>query len=1362
MPHVRSLAYGLLLLVLSPVLAAAALNVPPSLEPWTPWVLHDKEEYACPSRFNDGSIRRCWWPARLDLNAGDQGATFDMQVTVYAPTWVTLPGGDVHWPESVASGKRPLPVVARAGRPVVWLETGGHRIQGALVWNRLPERLPVPLAVGRIALTVDGRSIARPDRDDRGWLRLQDQDGAAGREGTFSAAVYRLIEDDIPMRVVTRILLQVSGRPREIRLASLLPAAGTVMTINSPLPVRFGNQRDLLVQARPGRWDVRVTVRMPGPVNRLAAGTGDFGEEIWSFKAFNHLRMVNVSGAPTVEPSRTQMPDAWKHLPAYQLPPGGALAFETVRRGDPDPAPDQLELQRNWWLDFDGSGFTLHDRLSGTLSRTWHLAMNAPVELGRVAVDGQDQLITRQGERPGVQLPRGRLLLEADSRMPRASSAIPAVGWDHDFQRASGVLHLPPGWALFSAGGVDVPPDAWLQRWTLLDLFLVLIVAISAWKIRNRAVGGLVLATLVLTFHEPGAPGYVWLHLLAAGALLAYLPKGWFRKVVRIWAGGAVIALIVIALPFMVQQIRTAVYPQLDPTGGRVIHRLPGSPPAAQLEKRMQAAPEPSVAERSEFKATQQAADAIRTMARPKPARPAVEAQDPEALIQTGPGLPKWQWRQVPLRWNGPVDRSQQIRLWLISPLINLVLGVARVVLLFTLIMIVLEPKRWRTYRAASPQLGAGAMLVMAVMVFSATPLQAARPDGSFPPQPLLDELQRRLLQAPACVPHCADVSRLELAATPDQIRLILRVHALAETAIPLPAGKGSWTPTRIILNNEAVQSLARDDRGMLWMVVPEGVHQLKLTGPPGPADEVRISLPLRPHIATYAGVGWSARGIQADGTVDASISLTRTQRNAIATRSTAKADIAPFFQVFRTLRLGMQWEVVTRIRRQTPPGTPAVLSVPVVPGAAVTTPGIHVKAGSAQVALGPDEVETHFTSTLPIAATIRLTAPRQVPWTEVWTLDAAPLWQCTISGLTVVHHQDAGRNWQPQWRPWPGEQVTIAILRPAAVPGQTITVDSVRLETTPGQRVSRSVLDMGLRSSRGGHHQIELPAQANLQMVKIDGKSLPIRQDGQLVTVPLTPGGQSVHIQWQQLTDSLVHIQSPLVHVGQAAVNADLTIRMPDQRWILFAGGPTWGPAVLFWSYAIVVVLIALGLGRTRLTPLRRHHWLLLALGLTQVPAPVAVLVVGWLLALGVRCRQSMPDRAWAFNLVQVILVALTLAALAGLYAAIERGLLGIPDMQIAGNHSSRLQLHWTQDRIDGMLPTPWVVSLPLWIYRLFMLAWSLWLAFSLVAWLRWGWGCFSTQQLWKPLRWRRRRKPAGAQAKPAPAGQSPPAKQG
>ena len=132
-----------------------------------------------------------------------------------------------------------------------------------------------------------------------------------------------------------------------------------------------------------------------------------------------------------------------------------------------------------------------------------------------------------------------------------------------------------------------------------------------------------------------------------------------------------------------------------------------------------------------------------------------------------------------------------------------------------------------------------------------------ADPAGrGFPPQPLLEELKRRLLEPPACLPHCADVSRLELAATPDQLRLIMRMHASVDTAVPLPATLESWRPNRILLDNQPVKHLARDKRGGLWMVVPQGVHQVKMIGTTGSAEEIRISFPIKPHVGTYAGVG--------------------------------------------------------------------------------------------------------------------------------------------------------------------------------------------------------------------------------------------------------------------------------------------------------------------------------------------------------------------------------------------------------------------------------------------------------------------------------------------------------------------------
>jgi hypothetical protein len=126
--------------------------------------------------------------------------------------------------------------------------------------------------------------------------------------------------------------------------------------------------------------------------------------------------------------------------------------------------------------------------------------------------------------------------------------------------------------------------------------------------------------------------------------------------------------------------------------------------------------------------------------------------------------------------------------------------------------------------------------------------------------------------------------------------------------------------------------------------------------------------------------------------------------------------------------------------------------------------------------------------------------------------------------------------------------------------------------------------------------------------------------------------------------------------------------------------------------------------------------------------------LVAAWLLALGARTRVRSDLAPLRFDALQIALVLLTLLALGALSNAVRQGLLGLPEMQIAGNGSTASALFWYQDRSDASLPRAFVLSVPLWVYRFLMLAWALWLAFALLRWLRWGWDCFTTGGLWKP----------------------------
>ena len=73
-----------------------------------------------------------------------------------------------------------------------------------------------------------------------------------------------------------------------------------------------------------------------------------------------------------------------------------------------------------------------------------------------------------------------------------------------------------------------------------------------------------ILIAMVLAYQEMGAPRWIFVHVLAAIALLRVLPSGRMRNMVRAYQGIVLLILVLMTLPFMVLQVRQALFPQLE------------------------------------------------------------------------------------------------------------------------------------------------------------------------------------------------------------------------------------------------------------------------------------------------------------------------------------------------------------------------------------------------------------------------------------------------------------------------------------------------------------------------------------------------------------------------------------------------------------------------------------------------------------------------------------------------------------------------------------------------------------------------------------------------------------------------------
>jgi hypothetical protein len=1334
----------------APARALEPSEVPEPLRPWLPWVLEPRGDSLCPSV---GGAPLCVWPGRLELELDERGGRFRLSVRVDRRTRVALPGGDEQWPQGVLVDGGAAVVMEEDGAPVALLEAGQHALEGRFAWLRLPETLLVPARIALLELSVGGQRVAQPRRDgERLWLK--GERAATEEPESLTLEVFRRLEDQVPFRVHTELVLQVSGKSRELRFPTALTAGALPIELGSRLPARIEPNGELLLQIYPGRHQIQIDALYATPPERLSAprhAAPGPAQEIWVFVPDTENRQIEIRGGLSIDPQRTNLPEAWRGgFASYQLQGGSELVFTTLRRGQPQPPPNRWMLERELWLDLDGQGYTVRDHLMGSIARTWRLDLLRG-ELGHVAVSGVDQLITSSptsGAR-GVELRQGALDANAEWRLDETRGALPAVAWSETVESLGANLHLPPGWQLLGASGADSVSDSWLSRWDLFALFFVLVIAVAVAKLDRWAWGVLALLALLLAQGEPQAPRFLWVVMLLSIALLRGLPSGRFRQLVRALALVASLWLLASSVSFGVSQIRAAMYPQVDSSDGlfelasdrgldeqAAMRPMEGGTPVSPAPAAMELSAEPGfglsgAATGSLSRALGSDADRYAPEEAPqKDARSALLEQDPNAQIQTGPGVPSWHWRTWRLSWSGPVEHTHTLELYLLSPRVNALLSALRIALIGLFTFWALR-QVWQRVRQAAPVI---VTLGVALFLGLGSP-QLARAD--IPTPELLEQLGERMRPPPACEGVCVQVPTLSLVVSDSEVRLDAEVHAAGRAAYQLPGPVSRWLPAAVEVDGRAASALVLGDDGYLHVRLEPGRHRVRAHGPIV-GRQLSLDPGTPPRWVTLEAPGWEVSGLSESGQIDGSLGLVRPlpvdgSRGSAAEE--APTTLPTWARLTRTFSFGVSWTLRTELSRVSPKGTLLVARVPLLSGERVTSAGVSVEAGVATLRLTGDGDRVGFDSVLEPRPAVELTAAANAGYSERWVVRCSPIFRCdTVSGIAPVQHQSDGR-WEPAFAPWPGEKLTLGVVRPAAAAGQTATVDSASLVLHPGVRSLRAELVAHVRLSTQTRYELVLPEGSEVDRLEIDSRSEPIRQAGPTLELVLAPGTHALHVGWQAPDGLRALFTTPHVRFGTELINAEVSVHLPDERWLLAAGGPGWGPAILFWGHLVFILLLAPVLGRLPRSPLRTWQWALLGLGLTQVPLPVAGIVFGWFFVMAFQEVQRPESPAW-FNLRQLLLLMLTLVFLGCLFGAVYASLLNTPDMEVAGSGSSDRLLRWYVDRAAGALPEVWVLSVSLWVWRGVMLLWALWLAHSLVRWLQWGWRGFSSGGVWKKPR--------------------------
>ncbi len=1330
--------------------ASATQPIPDDLQQWQGWVKYQQEYRNCPllngKATNSKTSFLCAWPAQLTLDVSSSGVAFTQQWLVIEESKVPLPGEKNYWPQAVTANQQSVVVLEEANRPYVILPKGKFTLKGELKWNSQPDSLLIPSQVALVKLLIEGKQTEHVERRrDRVWLGRESKPQTE-QQAFANLRVNRLITDNHPMEMTVAVNLDVGGAAREMTLTQFDLKKLQLKSIDSALNARVDSQGNLLVQVKPGSHQVQLRFKIhgfPSKINLTETGEHWPKQEIWAYQNNERLRSTQIENVAPIDANQGFM-SGWSQFPHYVISQGETFVINQRTRGLSHNA-DSLILNREMWLSFDHQTYYFFDSISGSKSKDWRVNTLSDYRLTQLSNHDQERLITYdQQNRTGAEIRTPTINIKASGEV--ASNQMKhASGWDMEFASSNVTVNIPPGRKLISISGADSTTGDWVSRWNLVDLFFILITVALVFKVFGILPSIFALMTLCLSYHETNMPMFLWFNFTVALSLAKKINRTNLNKFLTIYKWVSTGLLLLVLLPFLAEQIRFTLHPQLE------LNRSLGYQQATKSKEFITAdfaaveelAESPPVAE-SRVRST--SAEKVVVTGSRYSQQSVENSYEQDAVIQAGKGRPDWSWQTASYSWNGPVKGDEIVRLVVLPDYAVKLMRIAIIILslLWLLSMLSKEGEMGRKIKSLITSTAKSKVTATVFALCLLFPLSSQLHADQIPSEEMLSKLQQRLYPAPECLPDCVNLANATLRVSEQDLTLSLDYHSGAELAALVP-NSSDWRIDSLSLNGKVLNHLWKNSEGA-WVKLPRGVSELTIRAKLKNKTNLSIQFAEQPKAFLSQLNGWEISGTSGNRMVSNSIQLTRIAlANNLQTKNANNLPVAQeqsiedLILVTRRLNIATQWTIDTYVTRQAPRQGTITTDVPLLSFEQPLEMTEHIKGNKMKVVIPNNSHRIHWRSrmksTEPLTtesasqqtnaqqANFEMTALNEPNISESWEILVYPNWNINIQGIPAVMPANLAPTsyWVYQYFPRPGEKITFGLTKPPAAKGASVAISKVQQVHTVSKRKTSSLIKIDYRATRAETINIEL-GEAQLKSVKQDSRAVNLAPVDGVLSLALLPGKHQLELELETAKSIGFKFSLDDIKIDQSYSNLFTQVTLPQNRWLLSASGPGYGPAIVYWGELIFFILLAFGLSKLPFSPLSYLQWLILGLGMSTFSWPALALVSVWLLASEWRRQNKnvFKDHQIALSWLTVFS---TVVAVFALVLAVPYGLLQSPDMGVRGNSSYANHLVWFLDQGEQSLGSFAVYTLPLWAYKAMMLIWSTWLSVTLIKWLGWIW---------------------------------------
>jgi len=1311
-------------------------EIPSNLTDWQDWVRYQLEFRNCP-QLNGQKLEQkqnflCAWPATLELDVKQNRLSFSQDWQVVEESKIPLPGDKSLWPQQVTVNQKNAIVLENGNQPYILLPKGQHQIRGQIEWSKQPESLPVSNQVALIKLKLNGKQQRFIDRRaNRIWLGREKIEQVKEKD-YLKTWVNRLVQDNHPMTMTVAIKLEVGGSGREQKLTQFDLQQYQLKSISSPLNARIDSEGNFLVQLKPGSHQLHLEFKIHGfPEELTFSESGDLwpAQEIWVFQNNERLRSTQIEKASPIDANQGFMPQ-WANLPHYVLNQKDVFKIKQRHRGITHGS-DSLSLSRQMWLSFDNSTYYFFDSIQGLKSKDWRVNTISDYRLTQLSNHGKQRLITYdQQKRTGAEVRTPQIAIQASGEVD-SNNMRHASGWDIDFATSQVTLNIPPGRKLLSISGADNSSGDWISRWNLIDLFFVLITLALVFKSFGLVASVFALFTLVLSYHEPNMPMFLWFNLTVALSLAAKIAKPNLLKAINVYKWVSLGLLLLALLPFLAEQIRFTLYPQLEinktlssvqvyDTYGFESDRLEevesSASPAMKRNARISQAKEKKI-----------------TVTGSRIRRSDLDTSyEQGAIIQAGKGKPNWHWQSAHYSWNGPINGADSVKITVLPESVVKLFRIAIIVFSILWLLVTLDKNSGliNQLKKFLSKTSKGAATVAILLLVVTFPFQSKLNASEIPSDKMLTELRNRLYPAPLCLPDCVSNSSANLSVDGDQLKLELIFQSGAKVATLIPSSN-DWNIESLSMNGKPLKHVWQNKSGS-WISLAKGQTVVVLSAELKNKSDLTIRFLERPMKLDHQLKGWELSGVSSGRLVSDSIQLTRDAKSLAANSLIAQKNGQPVAQeqsiedllfVTRNFTFATQWNMDTSVVRQAPQQGVITAEIPLLSFEQPLEMSDKVTDGVMKVVIPRNSQSVSWRSSIKGNSEFELTALEQKSITESWQILVFPNWNIEISGIQAVTPDGANNDdyWVYHYFPRAGEKLNFSLTKPPAVQGASVAISKIDQVHTISKRKTTTQLSIEYRATRAESLLVQI-GETELNKVTHDGAIVNLGKVDGAVSIGLKPGKHQLLLEIQNPLEIGFDFKVDEIGLNQPFSNLSTHVSLPSNRWLISASGPGYGPAIVYWGELIFFIFLAFGLSRLPFSPLNYLQWLILGFGMSTFSWPALAFVATWLLANEWRRKNREKFKDFKITVSWLTLVSTVIAVLV-LVAAVPYGLLESPDMGVMGNSSYGNTLKWFLDQGDQSLGRVTLYTLPLWAYKGLMLLWATWLSVSLIRWLGWIW---------------------------------------